>query len=92
MNDCSNHKKDILGIDDMELLAEKIGDLNYEVLTTLLGHLAEKISRDGRIDHKNGRVQLGSALKISGEYIFRAQKFMEKAWIISKPYMINTKI
>jgi hypothetical protein len=87
MNDCSQHKKDVAGITDMKIVAEMIGDLHYETLSKLLGHLANKIEMDAWNDTKSGRANLGRALYDGAVYLKNARLFIGKAWEISKPFM-----
>lgn len=87
MSDCSKHKKEIEGISDMKILAEKIGDLHYESLSELLYHLQDKIWKDGQKDIFNGRVNLGENLLDASISLDAVAEFIKKAWEISKPFM-----
>lgn len=87
MSNCSNHKKEVAGITDMKLLAEIIGDLNYETLNTFLDHLAVKLHNDGVKDFDSGRKNLGGALLNAALYIQKSRAYMYKACEISKPFM-----
>lgn len=91
MNNCSDHNKDVAGIDDMKVLAELIGDLHYESLDSLLDNLAVKIHIDGRNDFDEGRPNLGIALQNSALYLQKARQYMRQAWEISKPFMEENK-
>lgn len=89
--DCSGHKKDLFGETDMKVVAEAIGDLHYETLSELLGHLGAKIFSDGLKDESEGRKWLGYELQKSGRSIGAAKFHLSKAWIISKPFMQSSK-
>lgn len=87
MNDCSNHTKEVAGITDMKLLAEKIGDLHYESLAQLFKHLGEKIDSDGKKDYNNNKLRLGNKLITAGFCIRASAIHINEAWQISKPFM-----
>lgn len=87
MIECTEHKKEILCLDNMEQLAEMIGNLHYETLTELLYHLSQKIDADAENDNKRGRDKLASALQYAGMSIFESALRIEKCWKISKPFM-----
>lgn len=87
--DCSNHKRDVLGISDMAELANLIGDLHYETLSLLLDKLADKIYLDAAKDRADGRVLLSEVLELIASDIYSASIYSEKAWQICKPFMEN---
>lgn len=91
MTNCSKHKKEIEGITDMTLLAEKIGDLHYETLGELLFQLSKKIYQDGVKDEKAGRIKLGTALKSAAFSLHMSNNGIHHAWMISKPFMSDTE-
>jgi hypothetical protein len=90
MSNCSNHKKDVCGISDMEVLAELIGDLHYENLSRLLYHLSNKVYEDGQKDFGAGRTKLSHFLFEAQMEIYSAHQKIEEAWKISKPFMDQT--
>lgn len=85
--DCSQHKRDIAGITDMKHLAEMIGDLHYETLSTLLNNLQQKLQSDAEKDFKAGRVKLSAELRNAGLKIDGAWWHIYNAWEISEPFM-----
>lgn len=85
--DCSKHKKDFHGMEDMKEFAEQIGNMHYEALTQFLYHLSKKIDADSLKDYNSGRTKLGTALQYTGMSIFESSLRMEKVWQISKPFM-----
>jgi hypothetical protein len=87
MSDCSQHKKDVAGIEDMKVLAEIIGDLHYETLAELIHSLAKKIEKDGVKDFRNRRTDLASELYQTCYLLFQASRHVKKAYAISKPFM-----
>lgn len=87
MSDCSNHKREVAGISDMEILAEMIGDLHYETFTVLLYRLTKKLEKDSMNDNNAGREKLASALQYAGLSLFESACRMERVWNISKPFM-----
>lgn len=87
MNNCSKHKKEILGISNMNLLGEMIGDLHYQALSELLMSLASKISSDAENDKQKGREKLANELFKCADSVFTAEQKMLNAWYICKPYM-----
>lgn len=82
---CKNHPKEVAGISDMVELSKRIGDLNYESLYRLFGHLAIKLSIDGKKDEEHGRGILSYRLFKAAKYIAKASDNIEKAYLISKP-------
>ena len=92
MSNCSNHKKEVLGISDMKILAEMIGDLHYETLGELLDYLCLKIYNDSVKDKLAGKERLSINLKECSLHIGKAYEYMNDAWKISKPFMNKTTI
>lgn len=90
MSNCSSHPKSVAGESDMKVLAQQIGDLNYETLCTLLWHLSNKIHKDGQKDFNEGRTKLSHLLFMAQMDIYKACKQIQQAWYISKPFMNNT--
>lgn len=90
MDNCSQHKKSVAGIEDMKVLAEMIGDLHYESLVALLGRLSIKLYKDGLKDRGGERDQLGYALCDASNNVAAAAVDINKAWQISKPFMNRT--
>lgn len=85
--DCAAHETNLCGIEDMELMAEKIGNLHYQTLFNLLYYLYKKIDADAEKDNASGREKLAAALQYAGMGLFEAALRMEKVWNVSKPYM-----
>lgn len=83
MTTCSNHKKEIVGISDMKMLAEMIGDLDYETLADLLKYLYDKLQKDGQKDIDGGRTSLGNELLDAAFSVDAASSHIEKAWQIT---------
>jgi len=71
----------------MKELAKMIGDLHYETLAEFLSHLTDKIYGDGTKDRMAGRNKLGYELQAASSHLSLARKFIEEAWLISKPFM-----
>lgn len=71
----------------MEELAEEIGNLKYDALANFLTLLSEKIEKDGAKDAARGRTQLAGHLKYCSEKLKEAKVAIDKAWVISEPYM-----
>lgn len=71
----------------MEELAEEVGNLKYDALANFLALLSEKIEKDGAKDASRGRIQLAGNLQVCAEKLKEAQSSIDKAWIISEPYM-----
>ena len=70
----------------MEELAEEIGNLKYDALARFLELLANKIETDGKKDESRNRVKLSGNLYKSAEKLIESKAFIEKAWVICKPY------
>lgn len=71
----------------MEELAEEIGNLKYDALARFLELLAHKIEADGKKDESRNRVQLSGNLYKTAEKLLESKTYIEKAWVICKPYM-----
>ena len=71
----------------MEELAEEIGNLKYDALVRFLELLAHKIETDGKKDESRNRVQLSGNLYKTAEKLLESKTYIEKAWVICKPYM-----
>ena len=82
--DCKRHLKEVAGITDMKILAEMIGDLHYETLSTLLYHLSNKVYTDGQKHFVNGRTKLSHFLFESQIKIHSAHQNIEQAWKMSE--------
>lgn len=91
MSDCSKHKKDVAGISDMKVLAEMIGDLNYETLAEFFLQLAIKIDKDSVKDFNGGRIKLSQSLKNAVNRLELVQYSISEAWEISEPFMTKNK-
>lgn len=87
MSNCSNHKKEVAGISDMEKLAADIGELHYETLAILLQNLSRKLRDDAYNDELGGRHQLAASLRSASAYVLYAYQDIHRAWQISKPFM-----
>lgn len=87
MSNCSEHKKEVAGISNMKELANLIGDLHYETLSTLLYHLSDKMYHDGRKDFCAGRTNLSHFLFEAQLSLHRSHQHIEQAWKISQPFM-----
>lgn len=92
MDNCSNHPKEIPGFNNMNELAIKISELNYETLAELLECLADKIYDDGYKDHTGNLKKLGIELYCASRKIKEAHSFIQSAYYISKPFMEPKKL
>lgn len=88
---CENHKKKVAGISDMKELAERIGDLHYEVLSDFMYALKAKIFKDAKKDMAVGRVKLAGSLLEANFCLHDAAVHILKAWKISSPYMPKSR-
>jgi len=87
MSNCSNHRKDVLGQNDMKHLAEDVGNLHYESLFQFLYHLSKKIEEDSIKDYQAERKKLASLLQYLGMSIYESSLRAEKVWKLVKPHM-----
>ena len=81
------HSKTISDKESLSKLAEEIGDLHYESLAEFLGHLATKLEKDSKADGERNRKKLSESLMFASNDIKMAKTNINKAWIISEPYM-----
>jgi hypothetical protein len=87
MSDCSKHKKEVGGISDMKVLAEAIGDLHYEAMAELFGHLSSKIFKDAEKDERAKRWALSGILYELNYTLNICHGLAERAWKLCKPFM-----
>lgn len=71
----------------MNHLAHLIGQLHYESLAELFGHLQNKFWSDARKDQEAGRERLSDQLFDIAIACNNAKYHLDKAWQISKPFM-----
>lgn len=83
----SKYKRNIGEYTDMEKLAEDIGDLHYETLSELFGHLARKLDKDSVNDATNGRIKLSHTLRDAATELHGVKMCISDTWDISKPFM-----
>ena len=87
MSNCANHPKEVAGISDMSILAEKIASLHYATLAEFLERLADNLYADAARDHNAGRHSLAGQLNGASVDIRQAHLSIRRAWNISKPFM-----
>ena len=71
----------------LEELANSIGDLRYDKLSDFLEWLGMKIQDDASRDYEAGRTDLSANLALAATSIKDAEKFIGRAWNISKAFM-----
>ncbi|MBX2876691.1 MAG: hypothetical protein KTR30_31535 [Saprospiraceae bacterium] len=71
----------------LQQLAEELGDLRYDALVDFLQYLHEKLAKDSKADEERGRAKLAKCLALASNNIGHSAKEIQKAWIISEPYM-----
>lgn len=91
IDDCSRHRKDVLGCADMKQLAEMIGDLHYETLAELMYRIAVKFKDDGNKDDASDRKKLATKLFYCYNAAMVCHWGLKEAWEISKPFMSQSK-
>lgn len=90
MDNCSKHPKEIPGFDNMNELAIKISELNYETLAEFLERLTDKLFLDAAKDKASGKEKLSDELNHAANCIYYAHINIETAYEISKPFMETT--
>jgi len=75
----------------MKELANMIGDLHYETLAELFGHLSRKIFTDAKKDKEAKRIALAGILYELNYVLNGCRNLAERAWKISKPFMVDKK-
>jgi len=68
-------------------LAEELGDLRYDALAEFLQLFSEKLAKDSLADEKRGRAKLSKCLALASDKLGYSAKEIQKAWIISEPFM-----
>ncbi len=90
MDNCSQHKKSVLGEENMEVVAEAIGNLNYESAIELYMYLQEKYERDSLRDRNHPtepKPKLANVLHLMADEYNVMAALANSAWQISKPFM-----
>lgn len=86
--DCKHHLDHIPKYPGtLEQLANDIGDLKYNKLEELLGHLEKKIRGDAERDKQAGRTQLSARLQYATGVLLELRGQITRAWRLCKPYM-----
>ena len=81
------HSDNIKHYDDIEKLAEALGDLYYDSLADFLNLLSDKILRDGNADMRRNRPELSGHLIECSRHIENASTEVQRAWEICKPHV-----
>lgn len=81
------HKTSIKYYQNLELLAQEIGDLRYDALEVFLHHLALKLKKDSDADAKRGRPQLAGNLMNASNFLEKSAIEIGRAWKICAPYL-----
>ena len=68
-------------------LVEEIGNLKYDALADFLNLLANKIECDGKKDKERKREKLSVSLFQCADKLKESKLFIDKAWVISEPFM-----
>lgn len=84
----AKHAKTVVGIASVEL-ARFVASMHYEELEAFLGALAGCLAQDSKADFDRGRPKLAKSLESTAEAIKLSAQHMQKAWEISKPYMVE---
>jgi len=71
----------------LEALANAIGDMRYDRVAYFLDLLAQRIETEAEKDSSAGKIQLSKRLDQASKYLQDAQKEIDSAWKICKPYM-----
>ena len=81
------HTDNIKHYDDVEVLAEALGDLYYDSLADFLNLFSDKILRDGNADMRRNRPELSGHLMECSKHLEAASTEIQKAWEICKPHV-----
>jgi len=84
---CAEHRKDMLGVEDMEVFANLVGNLHYESLYNFLCELSNKLRGDAQSDYEGGRFKLSDTLLLAAESMEDLIEYIHKAKVISEPFM-----
>jgi len=76
------YPKTIEGYEDMESLAEALGDLRYDKLGELIEELSKKLYRDSAKDHNSGKPFLAGELYCAGGALESVKVSIDKAWYL----------
>lgn len=90
MDNCSQHKKSVLGEADMKIVAEAIVNLHYESLPELFRYLAQGFESASVTDYWDNKKKLGRKLMQISGHMGLAAFDAKDAFEISKPFMDQT--
>jgi hypothetical protein len=74
-------------IEELENLAEEMGDLEYNSLSDFLESLAIKFLTDSNKNKNIGRVKLSQELEMASIYVRKASESIENAYGLSKRFV-----
>jgi hypothetical protein len=86
MSDCSKHKVPEY-LNNLEQVANDIGDMPYDKVSEFFGYLQIKIQKDSENDGKGGRHRLSILLGRAAFNISTIRDQFIKIWELCKPYM-----
>lgn len=81
------HSDTIPYYDDLEPLAEALGDLYYDTLADFLHFLGDKLMQDANADMRRDRSALSGHLMACSLYLENASHEIQQAWKICKPHV-----
>jgi hypothetical protein len=81
------HNTDVKGWgDNLQGLAEVIGNLRYDKLEEFLNYLSDKIEEDSKSDRRKGRNKLADQLETLSYYLAYSGVTTKKIWDICKSF------
>lgn len=80
-------RHDTRTIEELEALAEEIGDLEYNSLSDFLESLAIKFLSDSEKNKKLNRSKLGLELEMASIYVRKASENIDNAYGLSKRFV-----
>lgn len=76
----------------LDVLAERVGDLYYDALSTFLRQLSWKLEKDAKADEERGREKLALSLFKTAEHIKKSSESMQEAVGIVNPHIFKWEV
>lgn len=93
VGDHFKHTMKVKGVGfELDELAERVGELYYDALSTFLHQLSWKLERDAKADAERGREKLALSLYESAKQIKKSSESMQDAVRIVNPYIFKWEV
>jgi predicted esterase YcpF (UPF0227 family) len=93
IGDYFKHTLKVKGIGfELDELANRVGDLYYDSLSSFLTYLAWKLDKDAKADRERGRKKLALFLEETAQQIKKSSETMQDAFYVVEPHIYKWEI